>query len=240
MYNKETIQTMRSAAINILIDRQTYDDTAKKINITAPNLKYFITTMMKGIRIRGKIMKVADVVRILGTSTNPVRNPIFASILIHCINQYERPTQGIKPYNKAREKNRNITGKQMSNSDKTMHEKMNVENDGYHRRLVGKKEKRKEKKEMEQGPYRNISNRNENRWGKKEYEKKGMKQAQYGNISTQNENRWDDINNNKAVIIENIDDETLMPNKVKKEELCFCLLEKNILKKKIALQSSPL
>ena len=147
MYNKETIQTMRSAAINILIDRQTYDDTAKKINITAPNLKYFITTMMKGIRIRGKIMKVSDVVRILGTSTNPVRNPIFASILIHCINQYERPTQGIKPYNKAREKNRNITGKQMSNSDKTMHEKMNVENNEYHRRLVGgkKKEKKKQK-----------------------------------------------------------------------------------------------
>ena len=53
-----------------------------------------------------------------------------------------------------------------------------------------------------------------------------MKQAQYGNISTQNKNRWDDINNNKAVIIENIDDETLMPKKVKKEELCFCLLEK--------------
>ena len=66
--------------------------------------------------------------------------------------------------------------------------------------------------------------------------KKGMKQAQYGNISTQNENQGDDINNNKAVIIENIDDETLMPNKVKKEELCFCLLEKNILKKKLALQ----
>ena len=108
MYNIETIQTMRRAAINILIDQQTYDDTAKEINVTAAKLKYFITTMMKGIRIRGKIMKVADVVRILGTSTNPVRNPIFASILIHCINQCENPKQGIKPYNKAKEENRNI------------------------------------------------------------------------------------------------------------------------------------
>ena len=166
MYNIETIQTMRRAAINILIDRQTYDDTAKKINVTAAKLKYFITTMMKGIRIRGKIMKVADVVRILGTSTNPVRNPIFASILIHCINQYESPKQGIKLYNKAKEENRNITEVKNSNSDISMHAKMNVENDGYHGRIVGKKEKRDEKKDMQQGIYRNMSKRNENRWGK--------------------------------------------------------------------------
>ena len=44
--------------------------------------------------------------------------------------------------------------------------------------------------------------------GKKGIRKKEIKQAQYGNISAQNENQWDDINNNKAVIIENIDNET--------------------------------
>ena len=91
MYNIETIQTMRSAAINILINHETYEDAATKINVTAANLKYFIKTMMNGIRIRGKIIKVSDVVRILGTSTNPVCNPILASILIQYINQYERP-----------------------------------------------------------------------------------------------------------------------------------------------------
>ena len=47
-----------------------------------------------------------------------------------------------------------------------MHAKMNVENDGYHGRIVGKKEKRDEKKDMQQGIYRNMSKRNENRWGK--------------------------------------------------------------------------
>ena len=42
MYNIETIQTMRSAAINILIDRETYEDAATKINVKAATLKYFI------------------------------------------------------------------------------------------------------------------------------------------------------------------------------------------------------
>ena len=58
-----------------------------------------------------------------------------------------------------------------------------------------------------------------------------MKQAQYGNISAQNENRWDDINNNKAVIIENIDDKTLMPNKVKKR-IVFLSIRKKYTKEK--------
>ena len=134
MYNIEIIETMRSTAINKLIDHETYEDAATKINVTAANLKYFIITMMKGIRIGGKIIKVADVVRILGTSTNPVRNPIFASMLIQCINQYERPKQGRKPYNKPREENRNKTEIQNSNSDRSKHAKINVENDGYHGR----------------------------------------------------------------------------------------------------------
>ena len=34
---------------------------------------------------------------------------------------------------------------------------------------------------------------------------------------TENENQLDDINNNKEVIIENIEDETLLPNMVKKK-----------------------
>ena len=123
MYNIETIETMRSAAINILINCETYEDAATKINVTAANLKYFTITMMKRMRIGGKIMKVADVIRILGTSTNPVRNPIFASILIQCINQYKRPKQGRKAYNKAREENRNKSEIQNSNSDRSKHAK---------------------------------------------------------------------------------------------------------------------
>ena len=214
MYNIETIQTMRSAAINILINRETYEDAATKINVKAANLKYFIKTMMNGIRIRGKIIKVTDVVRILGPSTNPVCNPLFATMLIRCINQYERPKQKRKPNNKPREENRNKTEIQKSISDGTKHANINEENDGYHGRLVGKKEKRHEKNKRE----------------------KGLK----GNLNNRNQNRWDEINKKKAVIIENIDDVTLMPNLVKKEELCFLLLENDILKNKLRFQSTPL
>ena len=165
-----TIQTMRSAAINILIDRATYEDTAKRINVTAANLKYFITTMMKGIRIRGTIMKVADVVRILGTSTNPVHNPIFASMLIQCINQYENPKQERKPYYKAREENRNKTEIQNSKSDGSKHAKMNVEKDENHGRL--EKKKKQKKNGMEKQQYEYMSNRNKNRLGKKKSKKR--------------------------------------------------------------------
>ena len=164
MYNIETIQTMRSAAINILINRETYEDAATKINVKAANLKYFIKTMMNGIRIRGKIIKVTDVVRILVPSTNPVCNPLFATMLIRSINKYERPKQERKPNNKPRKENRNKTETQKSISDGTKHANINEENDGYHGRLVGKKEKRHEKNKREKGIKGNLNNRNQNRW----------------------------------------------------------------------------